>query len=70
MSTKPWGALPWKADELGMWITDANGARVCDIRGWGHLTGTRSMPPENAAQLQIEMAKRIVEVMNATAVKP
>ena len=30
---------PFRYDKRGSWITDANGVRVLDLRGWGYLTG-------------------------------
>lgn len=61
-----WGELPWRYDEMGHWVVDKNGNRIFDMRGWGHLTGGGglNLSYEEAAKLQDDLAKKIIETMN------
>ncbi len=48
-------AGPWEPDVQGPWVMGAdNQCRVCDIRGWGYLTGTGGLglSDKEAAKLQ------------------
>ena len=63
----PWKA-PFKYDDMGCWIVDANGKRVLDLRGWGYLTGTGCgglrMTQEAACVIQDRVGRRVVELLN------
>jgi len=73
--TMPGSALygPWKApfryDEMGCWIEDANGKRLLDLRGWGYLTGqgcgALGTTQDAAAAIQDRVGRRVVELLNA-----
>jgi hypothetical protein len=57
----------WKTPfrhECGM-IWDANGDRILDVRGWGHLTGSgaHGLTCDVAAKVQDEMAKFVAKVV-------
>ncbi len=47
---------------------DDNGNKLFDIRGWGYLTGKGSealgMDEDKAAEIQDNIGKHIVELMN------
>lgn len=53
---------PWKADlnpyAATIW---AGNMRICDLRGWGYLTGVGGLhlPPEDAANIQDANARLI-----------
>ena len=59
---------PFTYDEDGIFILDANGNKVIDIRGWGYLTGKGSgalgWGDEKAIEVQDAIGKRIVTLMN------
>lgn len=59
-----WGELPWSYDENGGFIIDKHGNKVCDIRGFGYLTGGLKLSEEEAVETQNAMGKRIVERLN------
>jgi hypothetical protein len=42
---------PWKPDEMAMFVFAAN-MKICDIRGWGHLTGFLKLDDESAIAMQ------------------
>jgi hypothetical protein len=56
-------AGPWRIDDYDrtmIWATDAH-MRICDIRGWGHLTGACSLnlPDAEAEAIQEANARLI-----------
>lgn len=61
-----WATLPWKLDEEGLFITDADGRKLLDIRGWGHLTGKAALalPDNEASDHQKELGEFIVHLVN------
>ena len=61
-------AAPWKYEPLGQVVhlaSDAS-ARVCDIRGWGHLTGGSALALDDAtaAAIQDAVGRSIVDAHN------
>ncbi len=53
---------PWTVDASGhACIVWAGEMRLCDLRGWGHLTGIGALhlPPEEAAAIQDANARLI-----------
>jgi hypothetical protein len=43
---------PWRVDDFGKIMIFAGEMRICDIRGWGHLTGGLRLSEEGAAAIQ------------------
>lgn len=68
---KTWPELPVALDEHGLFIHDANGSRVVDIRGWGRLTGlghgAMGLPSKDANAIQHAVGRHIVAALNAGA---
>ena len=73
--TPPAGSLArryWKApfryDEEGAIIWDANNEHVLNVRGWGYLTGKGSaalgLPPKEAEAIQNDLGETIVKALN------
>lgn len=50
-------------------IFDSKGHRVCDLRGWGFLTGggACNLPDEEASKIQDAMGDKIALMMNVGA---
>lgn len=67
LARRYWKA-PFRYDEEGTMIWDANNERVLDVRGWGYLTGKGSaalgLPPEEAATIQNDLGKIVVQSLN------
>ncbi len=63
-----WGNIPWSVDSQGLYILDANGRKLLEVRGWGRLTGRGSeglgLSEEVASKAQEELARHVVEVVN------
>ena len=61
-------AYPVEADPYGLTISDAEGHKILDIRGWGRLTGKGygglGLSAEEAENIQKKRAKHIVDLMN------
>ncbi len=57
---------PFIYDRRGQWVTDSDGVRVFDIRGWGYLTGgaALAMSAEKAAEVQDAIAAEVVRILN------
>lgn len=51
---------PWRVGYAAFCV-DAGPMKICDIRGWGHLTGTGglNLPPEKAKAIQVANANLI-----------
>ena len=66
-----WGRTPWTLDENGLTIYDADQNRLLDIRGWGALTGGGGLALNHdvAEAAQIQLAKHIIELVNASSKK-
>jgi hypothetical protein len=62
----PW-VPPFHFDTVA--IFDSKGHRVCDMRGWGFLTGGGSLnlPEDEAAKIQDAMGEKIAALMNKDA---
>ena len=60
---------PWAVDSYAMYIhADNQQMKICDIRGWGYLTGRKNLSDEDAIAIQAANAKLIVDsVNNSTA---
>lgn len=58
---------PFRYEAEGTMIVDANGARILDVRGWGHLTGKGShgITETLATEIQDEIGKDVAELLNA-----
>lgn len=58
---------PFRYESEGTMIVDANGARILDVRGWGHLTGQGShgIHPKNAEDVQDDIGRGVAELLNA-----
>lgn len=61
-----WARRPWQVDEMGGFIVDADGNRVLDGRGWGHLTGGGGLrlDSDKAADIQTDLLHFVVNVVN------
>lgn len=60
--------LPWKGDRFADYIYAADGTMVCQIRGWGHLTGKGGglgLSEDQAVRTQEERQALIVSAVNA-----
>lgn len=54
---------PWKGDNCGDYIFDANGEIIAQVRGWGHLE--KKLGERGAEAEQIDIQRRIVACVNA-----
>ncbi len=54
---------PWHVGHAAMAVQNEQGMKICDIRGWGFLTGTGhgacALPPAKAKAIQVQHANRI-----------
>lgn len=66
MNFSPW-VPPFNFYETS--VFDSKGHRVCDLRGWGFLTGSGAcnLPEAEAAKIQDKMGESIVDLLNAGA---
>jgi hypothetical protein len=57
---------PFRYEPEGTMIVDANGARILDVRGWGHLTGKGShgVNEKFAAEIQDEIGRDVAAFLN------
>jgi hypothetical protein len=57
---------PFRYEAEGTMIVDANGARILDVRGWGHLTGKGShgIHETNAESIQDEIGRDVATLLN------
>lgn len=57
---------PFRYDDEGQMIVDANGDRVLDVRGWGHLTGQGShrLCHDIAESIQGEIGYGVAQLLN------
>lgn len=62
----PWKA-PFRYDDFGTQIVDANGERALDVRGWGFLTATKGMGMDPAKEAQDKLAALVVGLLNKEA---
>ncbi len=64
--------LPLHADDQGIYILDADGNMVVEMRGWGFLTGSggKFLDPDDAIVIQKARAEFIVNAVNATEPHP
>ena len=62
----PW-VPPFHFDTVA--VFDSKGHRVCDMRGWGFLTGggACNLPEDEAAKIQDAMGEKIAALMNKDA---
>lgn len=58
----------WVVDDNASPVIYAGEMRICDIRGWGYLTGHGSgslgLPPDTARDIQIDVAQFIADMRN------
>ena len=61
-------AAPFRYDAEGQFIWDANGERVVDLRGWGHLTGKGSHALAETTALKIvdDLGEGVAKVLNTS----
>jgi hypothetical protein len=61
-----WGA-PFRYEPEGTMIVDANGDRILDVRGWGHLTGkgAHGLPDSDAERIQDALGNAVAKILNA-----
>lgn len=66
-SIKSYWTPPFSYVPEGTMIIDANGARIIDVRGWGHLTGKGShgITETLAGEIQDEIGKDLATLLNA-----
>ena len=59
---------PFRYDEEGQTIWDANNQRVLDVRGWGYLTGKGSgalgLDEASAIKIQDDFGEGVVKALN------
>jgi hypothetical protein len=58
---------PFRYERLGPAIFDDKGHKVCDMRGWGFLTGTGGglgLDEDEAAKIQDAMGQKIADLLN------
>lgn len=65
--TKLHWTLPLRVDQFGIYILDANGNMVAQLRGWGHLTGVGGLrlSEDEAIDVQKLRGSAIVDAVNA-----
>lgn len=59
---------PWKVGYRALSIfTEDDEMKICDIRGWGHLTGggALNLPPDEAEAIQTANANLICKAVNS-----
>ena len=59
--------LPLRVDSHSLYIWDADGQMVAEIRGWGHLTGAGGLQlaDEDAIEVQKARGEAICAAVNA-----
>ena len=66
LPSKYWKA-PFRYVDTGSYIADANGDKMLDIRGWGHLTGrgAHALSDEVAEKIQDQLGEHVAAILNA-----
>lgn len=67
LAKRYWKA-PFRYDAEGQIITDANGERALDVRGWGYLTGrgAEGIDVVTAIRIQDDFGASVVRILNAS----
>jgi hypothetical protein len=66
-SAKRYYVPPFRYDDCGAFITDANGDRILDMRGWGHLTGqgAHGLKHDAATKIQDQTGEDLAKLLTA-----
>ena len=64
---RPYWKTPFRYDPEGQVITDAEGSRIIDVRGWGHLTGraAHALDDAQASAIQDEIGTAVLGFLNS-----
>ena len=64
---RPYWKPPFRYEPEGTCIFDADGSKILDVRGWGHLTGACAwrMPVAEAERIHDQLGRHLALVLNA-----
>jgi hypothetical protein len=63
---RPYWKAPFRYEPEGTCIFDADGSKILDVRGWGHLTGRGAwkLPEAQAEAIQDQLGRHLALVLN------